>query len=126
MTVATRSTALDLFLGTERVIGQEKARKQLAVLIERQMGVRDGRFERASGAIVGGWTGTGKTMLARLMCDLSGLPFAEVNATQYTESGYSGEDLSQMFLPLLEAAARQYDQSHPRTSSLEVLKRPAP
>lgn len=65
-----------------------------------------------------GWTGVGKTYLTRMMCELSGLPFAEVNATQYTETGYAGDDLAQMFVPLLESAARMRDE---RTS-----ERPAP
>lgn len=130
MKVAARAKVVELFLGTATVRGQERARKQLAVLLDRQLGVRAGLYKRASGAIVAGWTGTGKTMLARMMCEVSGLPFAEVNATQYTESGYAGEDLSQMFLPLLEAAARMYDggrttKKAPTDSPLSVLKRPA-
>lgn len=53
---------------------------------------------------------SGKSYLVRMMCEYSGLPFADMNATQYTESGYAGEDLSQMFLPLLESAAQQIDR----------------
>jgi ATP-dependent Clp protease ATP-binding subunit ClpX len=48
-------------------------------------------------------------MLARTMCKLSKLPFAEVNATQFTEAGYAGLDLRQMYLPLIESAARVHD-----------------
>jgi ATP-dependent Clp protease ATP-binding subunit ClpX len=101
--------ARQFYAGTSHVIGQEKARRQMAVLFDRQVQVAHGERQRASGALLAGWTGSGKTMLARTMCQLSGLPFADVNATQYTEPGYSGLDLKQMFLPLIEAAARELD-----------------
>lgn len=124
-TTATASRALELYLGTSRVVGQERARRQLAVLLERQIGVARGRWPRSESAIICGWTGTGKTYLTRMMCELSGLPFADVNATQFTESGYSGDDLSQMFLPLLESAARMKDAASGAEPAVvsSVLKR---
>lgn len=125
MTVATGSRALDLYLGTSRVVGQERARKQLAVMVARQIEVAAGRWKRGESAIVAGWTGTGKTFLTKMMCEQSGLPFADCNATQYTESGYAGDDLSQMFLPLFEAAAKLKDAAsgaEPQAVS-SVLKR---
>src|SRR5205085_663163 len=116
---------------TEAVVGQEKARRQMAVLLDRQWQVADGFLQEAHGAIVGGRSGVGKTMLARLMCSESGLPFADVNATRYTEAGYAGLDLQQMFLPLLESAARLYDAQHSHASmhvvsqkQASVLRRP--
>jgi ATP-dependent Clp protease ATP-binding subunit ClpX len=99
----------DLYEATDAIVGQDRARRQLAVLLDRQRAVAAGRFSRSAGAIVGGQTGTGKTHLVRMMASSCGLPFAEVNATQYTESGYTGLDLKQAFLPLIEAAAHQYD-----------------
>jgi ATP-dependent Clp protease ATP-binding subunit ClpX len=108
-TVTSRSVARELFEGTERVIGQVRARRQMAVLMERQQGVAEGLYERSQSAIVAGWTGVGKTYMTRMMCELCGLPFAEVNATQYTEGGYAGDDLAQMFVPLLESAAQMID-----------------
>lgn len=117
-------SVLDLFLSTERVVGQERARRQLALLLRRQVEVAQGQWPRAEAAIVFGRTGTGKTMMARLACEASGLPFVDVNATVFTESGYAGKDLSQMFLPLLEAAAvmkddgKTFDRAGP-----SVLKR---
>src|SRR5215813_13948572 len=103
-------TTLDLYLSTERVIGQERARRQLAVMLKRQMEVAQGHWPKAECAIIGGFTGVGKTYMAKLMCEACGLPFADVNSTQFTETGYAGDDLSQMFLPLLESAAIMQDQ----------------
>ena len=97
----------------------------MAVLIERQVGVAAARYPLSQAAIVAGWTGIGKTYLTRMMCELSGLPFAEVNSTQFTETGYAGDDLAQMFVPLLESAARMLDEESgaepPEVAS--VLKR---
>lgn len=118
-----------LYEGTAHVIGQEKARRQMAVLLERQRLVAGGVLPRSSGAIISGKTGTGKTYLTRAMCRLSGLPFAEVNATQYTERGYVGLNLSQMFLALLESAADMIDEHrqqapfHAESKADSVLKR---
>src|SRR5262252_6518333 len=118
-------TTLDLYLSTERVIGQERARRQLAVMLKRQMGVAQGQWPRSECAVVGGFTGVGKSYMARMMCEACGLPFADVDATRYTETGYAGDDLPQLFLPLLESAAVMHDKrlrmEPPSVSS--VLKR---
>lgn len=118
--IGTRSRTLDLFLGTGHIIGQEKARKQMAVLFERQWQVVEGKFPKSGAALIGGRSGTGKTALARSMCELSGLPFAEVSATRFIETGYAGLYLQEMFIPLLESAAAMYDdrQEEPRGAVL--------
>src|SRR2546430_1213910 len=109
MSTTTSSRALDLYRGTSRVVGQDRARRQLAVLLERQVQVSQEEWDQSESAIICGWTGTGKTYLVRMMAQLTCLPFAVANATPYTESGYAGGYLSQMFLPLLESAARGLD-----------------
>ena len=132
--ITTVSKAHDLFLSAESVIGQVGARKLMAALLDRQWMVHQGILERSSGAILSGRSGTGKTMTARLMCQHIGLPYAEADATRYTEGGYKGLDLPQIFIPLLEEAARMKDATQEsRTESLgqpsakhtSVLKRPA-
>jgi ATP-dependent Clp protease ATP-binding subunit ClpX len=109
MAVAIRSKAAELFESTEQVIGQVKARKLMASLLDRQWQVHQGLLEKSSGAILAGRSGSGKTMTARLMCSHLGLPYAEADATRYTEGGYKGLDLQQIFIPLLDAAARMKD-----------------
>ena len=111
MTVASISRAKELYDGTAHIVGQEKARRSLAVLLERQHFVAMDLLDRSYGAIVAGRTGTGKTYLAKTMAKLSGLPFADVNATQFTDKGYVGADLAQMFVPLLQDAARILDEA---------------
>jgi ATP-dependent Clp protease ATP-binding subunit ClpX len=121
MIATTKTRIQDLYDATQTVIGQEKARKLLAVLLDRQIGVSNGDWNKADSAILAGNSGSGKTYLVKMMCKYSNLPFADTNATQYTESGYAGEDLSQMFLPLLEAAAVQIDEEHALYEGLPML-----
>lgn len=117
-------SAAELYAGTKNVIGQEKARKQLAVLLERQQMVARGTLKDSTeGAIIAGWTGSGKTFLARSMCSNAGLPFAEVNGTQYTEAGYVGLNLTQMFLPLMAAAAEMIDKESGNEPEAALLER---
>lgn len=119
-----QSKILELYSGTSDVIGQEPARRQLALLLERQFKIaQEDRWDKADSAILFGYTGSGKTYLTKRMCKLSGLPFADANATTFTESGYAGQDLSQMFLPLLEATAEMLDEQSARYSGLPVLEK---
>jgi ATP-dependent Clp protease ATP-binding subunit ClpX len=113
MAVATTSKELDLYLATEGlVVGQERARKQMAELLGDQWdAVQHGKVRINRAALLGGVSGSGKSWTARLMCQHLGLPYAEADATRYTESGYKGLDLQHLFMPLLEAAARQKDGS---------------
>lgn len=116
MAVAVRNRTTELFLSTERVVGQERARRQLAVLLNRQWQVHEGKLSHARGALVAGFSGSGKTFSVRLMCKHLGLPFAELDATRYTEAGYKGMELRQMFLPLLEATAQMIDAERKESS----------
>lgn len=113
-----------LYRGTADVIGQEPARRQLAVLLERQIRIaKENRWEKSENALIFGYTGTGKTYLTKKICQLSGLPFTDANATTFTESGYAGQDLSQMFLPLLESTAQFLDEQDEEYSGLPMLSK---
>src|SRR5947207_6217639 len=84
----SQSKALDLFLATESVVGQELVRKQMSVILDGQWRVAQG-LDRSqpSGVLLGGFSGTGKTMTARMMCGHLGLPYAETDPTRYAEVG---------------------------------------
>jgi len=130
--IATRNRTMELYLSSDAVVGQERTRRQLAVLLNRQWQVHEGRLRHAHGALLGGFSGSGKSMCSRVMCQHLGLPFAELDATRYTEAGYKGLDLRQMFLPLLESAAHMIDAERAGTAYRldserhegSVLKRP--
>lgn len=103
-----------LLRAVDHVRGQQVAKQRLAWTLRRQQQVAEGKLPTApAGAIATGPTGVGKTYLTRAMCESCGLPFAEVKATQYTERGYVGPDLEQMFLHLFQAAADQLDGERP-------------
>ncbi len=51
-----------------------------------------------------GPTGSGKTLLARTLADILGVPFAIADATTLTEAGYVGEDVENIILRLLQTA----------------------
>src|SRR6187397_524328 len=99
------------------VIGQEQAKKSLAVAVYNhykriQSGlqpvsgkVKDDVVEVAkSNILVVGPTGCGKTYLAQTLARMLNVPFAIADATALTEAGYVGEDVENILLKLIQAA----------------------
>ena len=94
----------------EYVIGQETAKKVLAVavynhykrIIAKQED--DGVELQKSNIIMIGPTGSGKTYLAQTLAKIINVPFAIADATTLTEAGYVGEDVENILLKLLQAA----------------------
>jgi ATP-dependent Clp protease ATP-binding subunit ClpX len=92
----------------EYVIGQEDAKKVLAVAVYNhykrlnQKSENDVEIEK-SNIIMVGETGTGKTLLAKSIARLLNVPFAIVDATVFTEAGYVGEDVESMLTRLLQS-----------------------
>jgi ATP-dependent Clp protease ATP-binding subunit ClpX len=94
----------------EYVIGQERAKKILSVAVHnhyKRIGVGgkvDGVELEKSNVLLVGPTGSGKTLLARIMAKILKVPFAMVDATSLTEAGYVGEDVENIILRLLQNA----------------------
>lgn len=93
------------------VIGQEKAKKSLAVAvynhykrIKHTGGKTDGVELQKSNILMLGPTGSGKTLLAQTLAKIINVPFAIADATALTEAGYVGEDVENILLKLIQAA----------------------
>lgn len=92
----------------EYVIGQEDAKKILAVAVYNHYKRLNQKIENdveieKSNIIMVGETGTGKTLLAKTIARMLNVPFAIVDATVFTEAGYVGEDVESMLSRLLQA-----------------------
>ena len=92
------------------VVGQENAKKKLAVAVynhyKRNLLTRirsDVELTKSNILLIGP-TGTGKTLLAQTLARVLEVPFAIADATTLTEAGYVGEDVENIILKLLQNA----------------------
>ena len=92
----------------EYVIGQDNAKKTLAVAVYnhyKRVFKRDENIEfQKSNVLMLGPTGVGKTLLAQTLAKALDVPFAIADATTLTEAGYVGEDVENILLKLIQAA----------------------
>src|SRR5579884_1647637 len=92
------------------VIGQEKAKKTLAVAVYnhyKRINSHQGRQPDVeldkSNILLIGPTGVGKTLLAQTLARILDVPFTIADATTVTEAGYVGEDVENILVRLLQA-----------------------
>jgi ATP-dependent Clp protease ATP-binding subunit ClpX len=92
------------------VIGQEQAKKALAVAVYNHYkrinssSPRDNDVELdKSNILLLGPTGVGKTLLAQTLARILDVPFTIADATTLTEAGYVGEDVENILVRLLQA-----------------------
>ncbi len=101
----------------EYVIGQEGAKKVLAVAVYNHYkrvhapkSPDDVELEKANIILVGP-TGSGKTLLAQSLARYLNVPFAMADATSLTEAGYVGEDVENIILNLLQNADHDVEKA---------------
>ncbi|MDP1676020.1 MAG: ATP-dependent Clp protease ATP-binding subunit ClpX [Bacteroidota bacterium] len=97
----------------EYVIGQDQAKKTLAVAVYNHYKRIDTQeifsdpenveIEKSNVMLIG-TTGTGKTLLAQTLARILDVPFAIADATTLTEAGYVGDDVETILVHLLQNA----------------------
>jgi ATP-dependent Clp protease ATP-binding subunit ClpX len=99
----------------EYIIGQEQAKKTLAVAVHNHYKRIDNKGKKSSvgedsveltksNILLIGPTGSGKTLLAQTLARILHVPFTISDATNLTEAGYVGEDVENIILNLLQNA----------------------
>src|SRR5512144_259482 len=101
----------------EYVIGQERAKKILAVAvhnhykrIDAKVGADDVELQKSNILLLGP-TGCGKTLLAQTLARILNVPFAIADATNLTEAGYVGEDVENIIVNLLQNADHDIEKA---------------
>jgi ATP-dependent Clp protease ATP-binding subunit ClpX len=105
----------------EYVIGQERAKKTLAVAVHNhykrietraEAGAASNEVElQKSNILLLGPTGSGKTLLAQTLARILNVPFTISDATCLTEAGYVGEDVENIIVNLLQAADHDIERA---------------
>lgn len=101
----------------EYVIGQDEAKRVLSVAVYNHYKRVNYNIDALtskkdidtldldkSNVLLIGPTGSGKTMLARILAKILKVPFATADATTLTEAGYVGEDVENILLKLIQSA----------------------
>jgi len=87
------------------IIGQDEAKEVLSVAVynhyKRITQHLDDVILEKSNVLLLGSSGTGKTLIAKSVAKSLNVPFAQVDATTLTESGYVGEDVENVIQRLL-------------------------
>jgi ATP-dependent Clp protease ATP-binding subunit ClpX len=98
------------------IIGQDTAKKTLAVAVHNHYKRIDPRNKKEDGVelaksniLLIGPTGSGKTLLAQTLARILNVPFTISDATNLTEAGYVGEDVENIILNLLQNADYDVD-----------------
>ncbi len=100
----------------EYVVGQEQAKKALAVAVYNHYkrvfsDSRDGVEIEKSNVLMLGPTGSGKTFLVKTLARILKVPLAIADATSLTEAGYIGDDIESVLSKLLMEADSDVDRA---------------
>ncbi|MFW5878189.1 MAG: ATP-dependent Clp protease ATP-binding subunit ClpX, partial [Myxococcota bacterium] len=110
----------------EYVIGQERAKKIMAVAVHNHykridqqssdpaakaaVSLDDVELQKSNILLLGP-TGSGKTLIAQTLARMLNVPFTIADATSLTEAGYVGEDVENIIVNLLQAADHDIERA---------------
>lgn len=94
------------------IVGQEEAKRQLATTLINHMCIVNHNVSRSpesifidkNNVILTGPSGSGKTYMVDLACKYLGVPFINVDITQYSATGYKGREVSEIESDIFAAA----------------------
>ncbi len=92
---------------SEYIIGQDDAKKKLSVALYQhnlRVNNEDLKDAKKSNILMIGPTGVGKTLFAKVMAKIANLPLVICDATTYTQTGYTGEDVENILVRLIHNA----------------------
>ena len=101
----------------EHVIGQDHAKRALAVAVYNHYKRIESNFEdpelnlKKSNVLLIGPSGSGKTLLAQSLAEMLQVPFAIADASNLTEAGYVGDDVENILVNLTLAADGDIDRA---------------
>lgn len=83
----------------KEVSGQDDAKRMLAIALRNRWRIQQlppeiRRSVKKQNVLLAGPTGSGKTALMRVIRDVLGLPVLEIDITGYSETGYQGEEVT--------------------------------
>lgn len=99
---------------SEHVVGQDKAKQILSVVMynhfKRINNTSDIQLTKSNVLMVGS-SGSGKTLIAETLAKQFDLPIAIVDATSITEAGYTGGDVTDILVSLLNSAGGDVEKA---------------
>ncbi|MFQ3307412.1 MAG: ATP-dependent HslUV protease ATP-binding subunit HslU [Candidatus Midichloriaceae bacterium] len=111
------------------VIGQEKAKKAVAIALRNRWRRKNIKSEELKEEIIPhnilmvGPTGIGKTEIARRLAKMSKSPFIKIEATKFTEIGYVGRDVESIIRDLLDIALKMIREDSYKKVDKDALHR---
>ena len=84
------------------IVGQEETKETLAVEIYEHLKRMEIPGMEKSNILLVGPTGSGKTLFARCLARMLGVPFTIADASALTEAGYIGQDVESILTPLIQ------------------------